>query len=59
MRANYDPQKIWLQFIKVELYPSEKRGVAKVLMHNCLEPVWQVTECLKVVKYSTIHVEYM
>ena len=27
MRANYDPQKIWLQFIKVELYPSEKRGV--------------------------------
>ena len=27
MRANYDPQKVWLQFIKVELYPSEKRGV--------------------------------
>ena len=27
MRANYDPQKVWLQFIKVELYPSQKRGV--------------------------------
>ena len=27
IRVNNDPQKIWLHFIKVELYPSQKRGV--------------------------------
>ena len=27
IRVNYDPQKIWLHFNKVELYPSQKRGV--------------------------------
>ena len=27
IRVYYDPQKVWLQFIKVELYPSQKRGV--------------------------------
>ena len=27
MKVYYNPQKVWLHFIKVELYPSQKRGV--------------------------------
>ena len=30
IRVYYDPQKVWLQFIKVELYPSQKRGVPRM-----------------------------